>query len=258
MEAKKDKSREHVSINTELPAIYAGVRPFITDKGTYTNLVYRIHFPKVPFSLVPFYLGAGDNVGVLVILTLDAWNRPILVTTANTCGCYAISIPTEFLPPSSYPDEWPAERVSFFGEHLPSRLPSVGRDDNIQVALRADVHRVMDVRVATKHTRILEAAQKAELLELDSLKTLPSGEGTFTSFYYEHWPLTGYVKGAMKPWETLFLSLPSMDLFIGMDKAYDDAQFRCNKFYTSLKPWNRNSSDLNDFPAYLHFNGWKL
>ena len=257
-EAQKNKSREIVYINTDHAAIYADVRSFTTDKGTYTNLVYRIHFPKTPFSLVPFYLGAGENVGLLVILTLDAKHRPLLVTTVDTCGCYAASIPTESLPLSFYPDDWPTGRLSVFGEHLPSRLPPVGENDTIQVAVRADVHRVMDIRVAPKDTQSLEPVQKAELLGLDTLKTLPSGEGTFTSFYYEHWPLTGYVKGALKPWETLLLGLPSLDLFVGMDKAYGDARFRCNHFYTSLKPWNRTSSDLNDFPAYLHFNGWKL
>ena len=58
------------------------------------------------------------------------------------------------------------------------------------------------------------------MTELDTLKTLPLGDGTFTSFYYERWPLTGHVKGAIKPWESLLLSLVSLDFFVGMDKEY--------------------------------------
>lgn len=256
-EAKKQQARETVTINTDIPVIYAGSRSFATAKGTYTNLIYRIHFPATPFSLVPFYLGGGKNVGLLVILTLDARQRPLLVTTAGTCGCYAVSIPTQYLSPAFYPDDWPTERVSIFGEQLPARLPPMQATDLVQVVVRADVHRVEDLRVVPRGAA-LGPGQPAEVVSLETLNMLPLDDGTFTSFYYEHWPLTGHVKGAIKPWETLSLSLVSLDFFIGMDKEYGDAGISRNPFYTSLKPWNRKSSDMNDFAAYLRFNGWKL
>ncbi|MBV5317067.1 MAG: hypothetical protein JZU50_04630 [Desulfobulbaceae bacterium] len=260
-EAIKQLGRAQVTINTAQPIIYAGRRPFTTSRGTYTNLVYRIHFPATPFSWAPFHLGAGDHVGLLVILTLDARQRPLLVTTANTCGCYAISIPTAALPPSSYPDHWPTTPLSVYGEQLPARLPALEADETLQVAVRAEVHRVMGLSVVAKDTAVPGTVQQTDaagLAELDSLKTLPLGDGTYTSFYYERWPMTGHVKGAIKPWESLLLSLVSLDFWVGMDKEYVGAPTSTNPFYTSLKPWNRSASDLNDFAAYLRFNGWKL
>lgn len=261
VEAHKEKGRESVDINVDIPVIYAGSRLFATDKGTYTNLVYRIHFPGTPFSLVPFYLGAGRNVGLLVILTLDSQNRLLLVTTVNTCGCYAASIPTDLLPPALYPDDWPSEQLSLYGERLPARLKAGQAHETLQVVVRADVHRVMDLRVVPRNSSLPASVREAEVAGLETLKQLPindGGEGTFTSFYYDHWPLKGHVKGAMKPWEFLTLSLVSLDVFIGMDKDYGDPEAGGTRFYTSLKPWNRSASDLNDFAAYLHFNGWKL
>jgi len=258
VEASRIQSREVISINTDRPVIYAGSRPFSTSKGTYINLVYRIHFPETPFSLVPFYLGAGKNVGLLVLLTLDAQQRLILVTTANTCGCYAVSIPTEYTPASLYPEGWPDSPLSVYGEQLPAKLPSPHDHETIQVVVRADVHRVMDLRVIAKDTVPLATARPAEVTDLDALKTLPLGDGTVTSLYYEKLPLKGHVKGAIKPWETVLLSLVSLDFFVGMDKEYGDTQESGNPFYTSLKPWNRSASDMNDFAAYLRFNGWQL
>lgn len=67
--------------------------------------------------------------------------------------------------------------------------------------------------------------------------------------------MQGHVKGAWKPWETLVLGLVSLDLLVGMDKAYGDPW---NLFYTSLKPWARQDSDTNDFPRFLKYWGWRL
>lgn len=261
VEAANGKGRELVGINADIPVIYAGSRLFVTDKGTYTNLIYRIHFPETPFSLVPFYLGAGKHVGLLVILTLDTQHRPLLVTTVNTCGCYAASIPTDLLPPALYPDDWPSEQLSLYGERLPARLKSVQGNERLQVVVRADVHRVRDLRVVPGNPPLPVPMREAEVVGLERLKQLPVGDGgngTPTSFYYDRWPLTGHVKGSLKPWETLMLSLVSLDLFIGMDKDYGDPATGTTRFYTSLKPWNRSASDLNDFAVYLRFNGWKL
>lgn len=258
VEALGEKGSEAVTINTETPVIYAKTVSFSTAKGTYTNLVYRIHFPETPFSLIPFYLGAGKNVGLLVILTLDAQQQLLLVTTANTCGCYAVSIPTERLPVSSYPHNWPTLSRSVFGERLPARLPSLKENETIAVVVRADVHRAMDLHSIPKTAPDFAAAGVAEVVALETLKKLPLHDGNYTSFYYENWPLSGHVKGAIKPWESLFLSLISLDFFVGMDKEYGDTRESGNPFYTSLKPWNRESSNMNDFAAYLRFQGWNL
>jgi hypothetical protein len=62
----------------------------------------------------------------------------------------------------------------------------------------------------------------------------------------------------VKLWESLFLSLISMDMFVGADKVYADPRETGNPFYTSLKFWNRNSSDMWNFPGFLQFWGWRL
>ena len=71
------------------------------------------------------------------------------------------------------------------------------------------------------------------MLELDALKKLPLEDGGLTSLYYSDWPLSGHVKGAIKPWESLLLSVVSLDFFVGMDKEYGDTQESGNPFYTS-------------------------
>jgi hypothetical protein len=254
----RNRGRDEVTINTAKPVIYAGSRSFTTSKGAYTNLIYRIHFPETPFSFIPFYLGAGKNVGLLVIITLDADRRPLLVTTANTCGCYAATIPTALLPPAFHPDDWPSGTIAMYGEQLPARLPALTDTTTLMVVVREDVHRVRELRVVDRATLAPGPVRLADMSDLDTLKALPLGNGALTSFYYEHWPLTGLVKGAIKPWESLLLSLVSLDFFVGTDKEYGDTRISGNPFYTSLKPWNRKTSDMNDFAAYLRFNGWRL
>ena len=252
------KGAEAISIDPEVPVIYADTRPFTTARGVYTNLVYRIHFPELPFSLIPFHLGAGKHVGLLVILTLDARQQVLLVTTASTCGCYAVSVPTQSLPPSSYPDDWPTKPLAVYGELLPARLPSIGENDILQVQVRPDVQRIMDLQVLPRQSLVPGTVRTAEVVGSETLKKLPLADGSLTSFYYSDWPLTGHVKGAIKPWESLLLSLVSLDFFVGMDKEYGDTRESGNPFYTSLKPWNRSASDMNNFAGYLRFNGWKL
>jgi hypothetical protein len=256
--ASGTKGAERVSIDPETPVIYVDTRFFTTEKGDYTNLIYRIHFSEQPYSLIPFHLGAGKHVGLLVILTLDARQQVLLVTTASTCGCYAASIPTGAMPAALYPDGWPATSIAVYGERLPPRLPAIGENDILQVRVRPDVQRIMDLQVVPRQSPPVGTVRPAEVLELDALKKLSLEDGGLTSLYYSGWPLRGRVKGAIKPWESLLLSVVSLDLFVGMDKEYGDTQESGNPFYTSLKPWNRSASDMNDFAAYLRFNGWKL
>jgi len=82
--------------------------------------------------------------------------------------------------------------------------------------------------------------------------------GSFTSFYYSEGTMKGFVKGSVKIWESLFLSLVSLDLYIGSDKIYGNPDITENKFYTSLKPWNRDASEMWDFKRFLEFWGWRL
>ena len=68
----------------------------------------------------------------------------------------------------------------------------------------------------------------------------------------------GFVKNSFKSWEALSLSLISLDFFVGTDKIYGDSRKTGTIFYTSLKPWYREESDMWHFDRFLRFNGWRL
>jgi hypothetical protein len=256
-----DKGKEEIYVDTEHPVIYYLKRSFTTSKGKYTNLIYRVHFPEVPFSLFPFYLTAGKNVGLLTVITMDADNRPVLVTTVGTCGCYNAILPTTYLPHNALPVNWPDKTILNYGERLPSHLNySNEKNPKLMIYLRPGVHRVMDITVVDEqaiktspHFTIIQAPLKP----MQELEHIPIDSGT-TSLYYNTGVLKSHVKGSVKPWESILLSLPSLDFFVGSDKVYGDRDKTGIPFYTSLKPWNREASDMWDFATFLKFWGWKL
>ncbi len=251
-------NQQYIYIDPDLATFYYGRFAFTTDNGLFVNHAYRVHFQKIPFSLLPFHLGAGGNVGVLVVVTTDSKQRPILITTVNTCGCYVAVIPTSYLAPEAYPDNWPKQKQRIYGEILPTHLQMSASDDRIRVSIRPEVHRVMDVEVVPTDHRASPQIVIARQQPLSSLKNLALPGGGTSSMFYDKWPLQGHVKGAIKPWESLLLSLVSLDFYVGMDKEYGSTAESGNPFYTSLKPWNRRVSDMNDFAGFLRFHGWKL
>jgi hypothetical protein len=256
-----EQGNERIYVDHEKPAIYYMTKSFSTERGVYTNLIYRVHFPRVPCSLIPFHLNAGRNVGVLTVITIDEEERPLLVTTVGTCGCYVAIVPTSYLPSDALPDGWTDEPLKVYGERLPAVLDYRNlKDPKVVIYLRSGVHRVMDLDLI-EAKGLWNSARftiiEAPMVPMDTLERI-SINGETTSFYYKHWPLRGHVKGSVKPWETLFLGLISLDFFVGADKVYGDSSLTGNPFYTSLKPWNRDSSDMWDFPGFLRFWGWEL
>jgi hypothetical protein len=253
--------KEHIYVDHHQPAIYYMTRTFATEKGNYTNLIFRVHFPEVPPSLIPFHLTAGRNVGIMVVITIDEIQNPLLVTTVGTCGCYTVIVPTSYLPSGAYPEGWKNEPLRKYGEALPHLLDyGVRKNPRILVHLRSGVHRIMDLEVVVDETfRNPErfTVIRAPLVPMETLERIPI-DGKTTSLYYKTWPLRGHVKDSFKPWETLFLSLISFDFFVGADKVYGDRNVTGNPFYTSLKPWNREASDMGDFAGFLRFWGWRL
>ncbi|BCL61645.1 hypothetical protein DGMP_23380 [Desulfomarina profundi] len=141
---------------------------------------------------------------------------------------------------------------------MPARLTIDYPDSELRISIRPEVHRVMNIEIVPPHAENKFHTVTAGLLPLAILKSLQLSDGKFTSMYYDTWPLRGHVKGAIKPWETLLLSLVSLDLFVGMDKEYGRTAETGNSFYTSLLPWNRKASDMNDFARFLRFYDWKL
>lgn len=249
-----------VYVDGQEPSFYTSEQIFKIENREYTNLIYRIHFNEIPFSIVPFHLSKGENVGLIFVVTLNEHQEPILFTTVHSCGCYKALMATTFTPKSFYPKAWSEQQVSneekqkIYGEKLPTIIPLNEKKPDICVAIRPQEHRVMDVYACDKtQTNLVEAPHYS----LASLRTLASDNGP-VSFFHESGFQEGFVKGAIKPWESLMLSWPSMDFFVGTDKALLRTENSNNTFYTSLKPWNRDKTDMANFPQFLNYWGWNL
>jgi hypothetical protein len=122
------------------------------------------------------------------------------------------------------------------------------------------VHRVTNLEIVDERSLLPSPSitvVRAPLMPVGELDRLPL-DGGRTSFFYREGLREGHVKGSIKPWESLFLSLPSLDPLVGSDKAYGNRRKTGNPFYTSLKPWNREASDMWDFQGFLTFWGWRL
>ena len=253
-------NEEEIFIDVQHPTLYHAVDTFTTDRDSYTNYIYRIHFPGTPFSLIPFYLTSGNNPGLIVIITLNSDGKPVLVTNLHTCGCYLAIIPTSFLPKDAFPDNWGYGTLRIYGERLPPLLNYGSLSEPaLLFTIRPDTHRIMGVELVDKKELTTGRFNTASLFPADmaDLEKIPLADGT-TSFFYQNDILAGHVKDSMKVWESLLLSVISLDLFVGTDKKYDFNFQTTNNFYTSLKPWNRISSDMRDFKRFLQFWGWKL
>ena len=250
-----EAGREEIYIDPDTAVFYYRQSSFTTSKGRYTNLYYRFHFEGVPYSLIPFHLTAGNNGGLYIVLTLNARQEPVLITTVHTCGCYLAIIPTQHLPVDAYPDNWDTEQQRIYGEILPGvvRFKRGGRPF---IALRDATHRVMDVRIDRLDTT-QDSFQQVILMPETALYRLPLGNNT-TSFFHHEGINKGYVKNATKPWERFLMSWWALDWNIGMDKELGPVEKTGVRFFTSLKPWARKQSDMVDFKTFLHYWGWKL
>lgn len=249
---------EIIRVDPDRPILYWESRTFTTEKGAYTNLIYRVHFPGIPFNLIPFTFQAGDNPGLLVVVTLDAGGKPVLVTQTGTCGCYIAMVPTRYLPAEMLPEGWTGEPIAVYGERLGPFLDyAASRNPRLLFDIRPGAHRVMDVRVIDDPPGPAPSGPvrwvDAPLAPEADLDRLPLGQGT-TSLYLQS-GAKGYVKGAWRPWETVLMGWWALDFYVGNDKDYGDPD---NPFYTSLKPWARRESDMADFPRFLKYWGWRL
>jgi hypothetical protein len=259
--AYDEEGGEHVFVDPSWATVYGEVRTFSTARADYTNLIYRVHFEKVPFRLIPFHLTAGPNGGLVLIVTLNGRGEPVLLTTVHSCGCYLAFVPTSYLPARAYPDDWPVGHQRVYGEVLTARLDYPSAFDAALrplVRLRDGTHRVMgvelaDVRVLGRSATVTRAA----LLPMSALDAVPIGAGT-TSFFREHGLLRGHVKDTFKPFEFALMSWWTLDAGVGVDKALGDPSETGTVFYTSLKPWRREASDMWRFARFLAYWGWRL
>ena len=199
---------ERVGVDPGAPTIYYEARNFQTPWSAYRNLIFRVHFEKVPLKLFPFYLVAGKNVGLLVVVTLDTKDRPILYTLVHTCGCYLAFIPTSYMPEDAFPQTWNKNRQKVYSENLPGMLKYPQHFDErtrLVITLRHGTHRVKDARLSDMTSLGSPRASAASLSPMDSLETLYLGDQGTTSFFETSGPRKGYVKSSTKIWERLFM-----------------------------------------------------
>lgn len=248
-------SQEDIYIDTDRATIYTMTQEFTTATGSYTNLIYRIHFPLTPLP----HLTAGKNVGLLVYITLNSAEEVVMVTTLHTCGCYLAFTPTTKLPERSRPTDWSETGQSVYGEEIPSLLESRQTKQKLIIELRSETHRVMHLKYANSaEYEKYGAYQPLQMQPMAALDRLPTTDNQVVSFFTTSGLRKGIVKGSRKPLEMIFMSLLAMDPFIGEDKALGPPDETGTKFYTSLKFWARDSSNIWFFPRFLKYWGWDL
>jgi hypothetical protein len=255
-----DDGEEVIYVDSETPVYYTQIIEWDGENGHYRNLIYRVHFEKSLANGQSTDGGAGENVGLMVFVTIDEQDRPIFVNAVHTCACFHALFPTTFTPPSEYPEGWKDEEHDVWGESLPARLrypEDFGGDVRPVVFLRDGSHRVADAQVAS----IASVRERYELFDAvmkpaDALRHLPLGDGE-TSFYYEEGKNKGLVKGAYKRKEAMLLGLVTGDGRVGQDRMYGSEDEVPRGFYTSINPLKKGDSGMWDYAAFLKENGWR-
>jgi len=120
---KDHEDRIIVRVDPTLPTIYGESRTFAGASGNqYTNLIYRVHFERVPLRFKPLNITAGRNPGLIVVTTLNDAGDPVMHTAVHSCGCYVAITPTDKLPAESRPEDWAVDEQIVFREKLPGLL----------------------------------------------------------------------------------------------------------------------------------------
>lgn len=260
--AEADGDHTEVYVDSTHPTVYVQRKFFEGDRGTYLNTIYRVHFEKSPFTLVPFNASAGDNVGFIAVVTTNDQHEPLFLTTVQSCGCYHAITPTSLLDGAVYPEGWSDMPVAVYGETLAGRLDVPSDADTsarFVVRIRSGTHRAMEVAVADLDSiRSKYAVELLDVLPIEALKALPiEGRDDTASFYYTSGPKKGLVKGARKPLETLLFGPWVGDAYVGQDREYGPKDETGKLFYTTLSRKGKEASDMWDFAGFLRHNGWR-
>jgi len=248
-----------VLVSSAAPTMYIEQASFSTTKNTYTNLIYRIHFPEVPFDWCNLNITTGTNPGLLIIYTVDPMDKIVLITTVHTCGCYLAFFPTKDLAKADYPPNWPEETQSVYGYTLPAVLPSQLHTVNkpYYITLESGTHRISDVSYTTTTPPSQTIAPLMKIQPMENLYHLPYKDGNI-SFFENTGRREGYVKNNSKILERLLISWWAFDWHVGEDKAYGKSESSTTPFYTSLKFWQRGNSDMKNFSQFLTYWRWSL
>lgn len=165
------------------------------------------------------------------------------------------------MPEDGFPAGWKKSRQIVHSESLPGVLDVTGgpsEHSRVMILLRTDTHRVKDMWTASSKSLNDYRRINAETQSLTSLEALPLKQGGTTSFYETSGPRKGYVKGSQKSRERLLMSWWALDWRIGEDKKLGINKQDGIQFYTSLKPWAREASDIRNFATFLNYWKWTL
>jgi len=258
-QVRADKKGEpEIHVNPAQGTLFAAEYQFSTADNTYTNLIYRVHFEKIPFEFGNFHLSAGKNPGLFVVLTLNHEKDLLLITTVHTCGCYLAFFPTYSLPHDAFPKNWPHESQKVYGKKLPAIIRTPKSNENILITLDSGSHRVSNVEIENAETMEKNYAWNTlKIMPMDSLWHLPFENG-HSPFFETHGMRKGHVKNNSKPLEKILMSWWTLDWYIGQDKALGEHEGTGTTFYTSLKFWRRKASDMRNFSRFLQYWGWNL
>jgi len=230
-------------VDPATPAVFAEIRPDSIGQTEVLQLVYRVHFERVPFVPSVFF-EMHRNVGLLAIVTLTkSGQQPILFTTVQTCGCFRALLPTDLFPREALPDGWPKEKKRIWGRTLPAVVahPEPGRT-RLTVFLDPKTHCVRDIATLPepREGRRIDLPLRS-MADLHSLRVVGE-EGRTGSFFYTDGALKGHVRGAWSPIEGLTAGPLLLDLTLGMDRDFGDPAVTGTPLYTSLLPWQRQVS----------------
>jgi hypothetical protein len=255
----RKSGREEVDVDPERGALFCETRKDRIGDREVLQLVYRIHFTKLPLTPAVFF-ERHRNVGLLAIITLDASTREaLLLTTVYTCGCYRTLHPTDLFLGGALPPGWPKESVTVHGRRLPAVLtrPRVG-ESRWLIHLASRTHRVDGILIAAEPAETGRIA--LPLVPMEELRRLPveGASDRRSSFFHTRGFLKGHVRGAFSPIEGLTAGLLLLDPLLGMDKDFGDPEVTGTRFYTGLLPWRRNVTRLDRLDPLLRSLGFRL
>lgn len=249
-----------VRVDPERPVIYTEVRLDIVGGELVRQLVYRVHFEKIPFEFSHKFYEAHRNPGLLVVVTVDAAGAlPRFVTVVHTCGCYAAILPTGHVSAAALPKDRALDVVHIYGQTLPAILDVPSQDARVTVSVEAGSHRATSVRFGITPPRGRVAPiELAQISELRSMPVAGGSNGERASVFHDTWPARGHLRGAWNPFEGLTLwGIVALDPMVGMDKDFGDPAQTGTAFYTMLTPWRQSASRLDRFDRLLRELGYR-
>ena len=239
------------------PVMFVETRQFTTPKDTYTNYIYRVHFQKNSF----FHMQHGLNTGLFVIVTVDSWKKPILITTVSTSGRSVNFYPTSNMHRHCLPYRfwtlYPENRGNTPNTvYVPSALDEgkitifVGKNMHQVESVFYQDYRILDMKKKKKAQMPVEPMSKLEHLNLNGREV--------SMFYEKSAGGKGYVRQSAKPFEFFLMSWWTLDPRIGSDKILGAESDKNPRFYTTIKPWDRTESDMRNYHRFLMYWGWNL